>query len=301
MIRYFVHDLETDKLRVYTGGKTAWLALADADRTTVKANCLWSKARECWVSKARAGSAHLLRQLLARLGFEDRGTVGERLTFAEQIAAKQERAELRAERMEDRAEAAQDEATSRFGASRAILDVIPMGQPILVGHHSEKRHRRDLERADNHMRAGVEALDKAEHYQRRAEAARPTADGARLSDPAFLGRRISEAEAEERQLLHRLEGKFYAHSDPQPISEEYRASLARQLEEVRDRLGFYRHCLETCGRKVWDRESLKGMRQALVRHEWQQIVKLNPKTVSVQSAYVPWPLKYPYTEVKDAR
>jgi Domain of unknown function (DUF3560) len=33
-------------------------------------------------------------------------------------------------------------ATGRHFAARERLELIPLGQPILVGHHSEKRHRK---------------------------------------------------------------------------------------------------------------------------------------------------------------
>jgi hypothetical protein len=52
--------------------------------------------------------------------------------------------------------------------SSGLLSAIPMGQPILVGHHSERGHRRLLERADNMMRKACEADDKAKHYARQA-------------------------------------------------------------------------------------------------------------------------------------
>ena len=35
-------------------------------------------------------------------------------------------------------------ATGRHLAARERLEMIPLGQPILVGHHSEKLHRKDL-------------------------------------------------------------------------------------------------------------------------------------------------------------
>lgn len=47
---------------------------------------------------------------------------------------------------------------------------IPFGQPILVGHHSERKHRRTLERADNHMRQGIECSKKANKYRNMANA-----------------------------------------------------------------------------------------------------------------------------------
>ena len=49
--------------------------------------------------------------------------------------------------------------------------MIPLGQPILVGHHSEKRHRRDLKRIDEYFAKAKEHHDKAEYFRRRAAAA----------------------------------------------------------------------------------------------------------------------------------
>jgi hypothetical protein len=308
MTRHFTHDLETDKLHIRTGGKADWLAMLEADRDTIKRNCLWSKSRDCWVSKAKADRARMwLGDVLARLGFEDRGQEGERLTFAEQVEAKQERAEVRAERAEDRADAAGEEWERRHRASDAITEHIPFGQPILVGHHSEKRHRRDLERSNAHLDKAVAAAEKRKHYEGRAEAARRTAEGKQYSDPGFLGRRIREQEAEERDLLRRLEGKGLINGAA-TISDDYRERLTRFLEDCRDKLGFYRHCLETCGRTVYDRETLAGKACVLIRGTWERVAKLNRTTVAVYNTAFPaedsqkkYALKYLYAEVRDAK
>ena len=53
---------------------------------------------------------------------------------------------------------------SMFGESRSG---IPLGQPILVGHHSERRHRRHLERIERIVRAGYDASKKAEQLRSR--------------------------------------------------------------------------------------------------------------------------------------
>lgn len=42
------------------------------------------------------------------------------------------------------------------------------GQPILIGHHSEKRHRREIERGHNIIRRGLEAGKKAKYYEEKA-------------------------------------------------------------------------------------------------------------------------------------
>src|SRR6202035_3078789 len=62
-------------------------------------------------------------------------------------------------------------ATGRHFAARERLEMIPLGQPILVGHHSEKRNRRDLTRIDEHFAQAKEHHDKAEYFRRRAAAA----------------------------------------------------------------------------------------------------------------------------------
>lgn len=307
-MRYFIHDLETNKLHIHTGGKSDWLSLPRDDQDRIKRSCLWSPSRNCWVSRALAPVARAnLGSTLARLGFEDRGTSGEKVSFAEKLEAKQERAEARADRMEAREEKAQQEASSRFNSHNVETLRGLQGEPVKVGHHSEKRHRNLIERADNDMRKGCEAMDKAKHYAGRAEAARSTAEGKQYSNPAFLGRRIKEQEAEERLLLRRLEGKQYEDSLPKPISEEYRTRLLSLLEDVRDKLGFYRHCLETCGKTTYDRESLKGKTEVFIRGQWREILKLNPTTVAVpgigctEEICKKWPMKYPYLEVKNAR
>ena len=82
----------------------------------------------------------------------------------------QKRAE-RIERMRARALDLRTEADGRFETARKIGDMIPFGQPILVGHHSERRHRRDLDRIDANMRKAVEAAKEAAQLDRRADAA----------------------------------------------------------------------------------------------------------------------------------
>lgn len=42
---------------------------------------------------------------------------------------------------------------------------IPMGQPILVGHHSERRHRRHLEKIEEKVRKGYESAKEASRLE----------------------------------------------------------------------------------------------------------------------------------------
>nr|WP_241390609.1 MULTISPECIES: DUF3560 domain-containing protein [Yersiniaceae]ULG17059.1 hypothetical protein 1772p2_00073 [Serratia proteamaculans]ULG18983.1 hypothetical protein RM5p2_00042 [Serratia proteamaculans]ULG20102.1 hypothetical protein 49p3_00009 [Yersinia frederiksenii] len=82
----------------------------------------------------------------------------------------EERQEERRDRYLARAEKARVEGSTAQRRANEMLGAIPLGQPILVGHHSERRHRSTLEKADRlYRKAFVECDGKAEHYENKAE------------------------------------------------------------------------------------------------------------------------------------
>lgn len=114
-----------------------------------------------------------------------------------------ERQEARRERLEARAERAKEKAAAAY--KRADLSEeatgIPFGQPILVGHHSEKRHRKVLERADNAMRTAVSETKKAQHYAGMAESVGSA--GVSSDDPngvEKLREKVAELEARQARM-----------------------------------------------------------------------------------------------------
>lgn len=80
-----------------------------------------------------------------------------------------QKVEAKRERYAERALKARQESAAAFGSAHRIMDGIPMGQPVLVGHHSEKRHRNDLERIDRGLRKGTEAAERATYLDHKAE------------------------------------------------------------------------------------------------------------------------------------
>jgi len=115
-----------------------------------------------------------------------------------------ERRERKAERLREWAEKRETKAETAYERSRQIADMIPMGQPILVGHHSEKRHRRDIDRMDRGMRASIDNSRKADDFRRRADGIEAAAERAIYSDDddaiERLRERIAELEAERERL-----------------------------------------------------------------------------------------------------
>lgn len=77
----------------------------------------------------------------------------------------------RADRLRARADKATTEADAAYQRSRDAVSGIPLGQPILVGHHSEGRHRAAIKRAQNAATKSCELSRKASDLYQRAIAA----------------------------------------------------------------------------------------------------------------------------------
>lgn len=109
--------------------------------------------------------------------------------------------ELRRVRLENAAANARGESSRRFKAARAAVDGIEPGQPILVGHHSERRHRAALDRHDRNMRAAIDADKAAQELAARAES---VGDGGISSDDpqalVKLRERLVDLEARQARM-----------------------------------------------------------------------------------------------------
>jgi hypothetical protein len=114
----------------------------------------------------------------------------------------EERKKEKIERYRDLAEKNRKEGDARIEQARGMASVIPLGQPILVGHHSEKSDRSFRARIDNNYRKGFEHHDKADYYERRAAAAE--SDHAISSDDPKavekLEMRIADLEQEQQHM-----------------------------------------------------------------------------------------------------
>lgn len=81
---------------------------------------------------------------------------------------RRERLEARAERRREWAASRERKAANAAGSAESIAQRFEGGQPILVGHHSEGRARRDQERMHSAMSASVESRQMAEHHESKA-------------------------------------------------------------------------------------------------------------------------------------
>lgn len=189
-------------------------------------------------------------------------------TTAEVEADKVARQAARAEALDAKAARAQKKGQQAWAADRRAVEALPpMGEPIKVGHHSEGRHRRAIERANRAMHAACEA-EKAKQTAERAAAAAASVTGARYG-VVTVGNRIERLEAELRSAQ--------------------RSSLAQEIARLTDELTYWRdvrkeqidsglaieHGPDTI--KVGDWVEVSG--------RWCRVVRVNQKSVSVETGY----------------
>jgi hypothetical protein len=81
----------------------------------------------------------------------------------------QERAKKKADKYNTYATSATKKSDAYYNASNKDRAFLSLGEPIKIGHHSEKRHRKMIEQANNNMGKSVEFSKKAETYDNKAE------------------------------------------------------------------------------------------------------------------------------------
>jgi hypothetical protein len=115
-----------------------------------------------------------------------------------------ERREARAARLREWATKREQRAEQAAGSVDAITSIIPPGQPILLGHHSQKRAERDQARIQRGMRNLIDHSDKAREFSGRADNIESAAEHAIYSDDADaiprLRERIAELESERATI-----------------------------------------------------------------------------------------------------
>lgn len=191
-----------------------------------------------------------------------------------------ERSLDRADRLEGRASRKHAESGAAQRASHDAVRHIPPGQPILVGHHSERRHRRDLQRSHSKMRKAIEA-DK--HAKRLESSARQTRAGVDArKGPHFARRRIDEAREELRKIEMLISGvppKGWRGFIPEgPATGDYKTRLEVRRAELLSSIEHWQHVFEESGAKHWGPDDF---RPGDVLSDGSVVVRVNKKTLSV--------------------
>ncbi|MFI5783150.1 DUF3560 domain-containing protein [Nocardia sp. NPDC051570] len=261
----------------------------------------WARSLQQWIihaSRDRQPKDYYIQ--VAAKALRDAGyTVELRIDRAARPAFEAETA--RAEQQQDRVaalEAKADRRASKAAAAdtahqRAADRVPPMGEPIKIGHHSEHRHRRSIERAWDALGRSVEADKAAARAQGRAESASRTTE-LRYA-PVTVANRIATLEAEQRADQRILDGGKrgrapYIYVEP-PASGEYRdrvqARMTQRAGEIEYWKGIRAEQIASGQATGYSRNDINKGDAINYRGRWHEVVRVNAKSVTVDSLYIP--------------
>lgn len=159
----------------------------------------------------------------------------------------------------------------------------PMGQPILVGHHSEARHRRTLDRARTWTLRTMET----------ERAAREMADSAIVAatatthrhNPVSVGNRIKTLETQLRALNSQRVATTTTYKD-KGWAVGRAAELAEQIATHEDKLAYWigiRAEQIIAGQVVdYSKDNISKGDQVHYLGDWYPVVRVNAKSVSIR-------------------
>lgn len=287
---------EDNKLRLYSSGR-----LDPETYARVKAaGFSWAPKQGLFVAPRWTPEREdLLIELAGEVGDEDTSLVA--------------RAEDRADRFSDYSSSRANDARMAKNAVDRIADGIPMGQPILVGHHSERHARRDAERIENGMRKAVKMWETAEYWKYRAAGA---IQAAKYKErPDVRHRRIKGLEADLRsciadytpqQPVHRIMQTGYNDTEPsihvwvgpkgrggrwvkEASLPAIKASRARWEQHYQNRIEYEKAMLAESGGIAADSFDIKPGGRILYGAEWLPVLRINKANGEIRSVTVAAP------------
>lgn len=148
----------------------------------------------------------------------------------------QEWAKRKAEKLNGYAANAEKRSESYFIASQEGKDFLSLGEPIKVGHHSEKRHRALIERNWDRIGKSVQETEKAATYQNRAAYWESKAHIINLSMPEsleYFEHKLEQAKARQEGLKNGTIKREHSYSLPYATKEvkeiEDKIKIAKKL------------------------------------------------------------------------
>ncbi|MEU5426512.1 DUF3560 domain-containing protein [Streptomyces sp. NPDC020799] len=205
-----------------------------------------------------------------------------RRSFDEAETERAQRAVDRAERYDAYSDRAVSSSQAHYSRSHEMADAIPMGQPILVGHHSEGRDRRYRARIHDAMGKSIAEGKRAEHWADRAETAARYKEF-RDNPPRTL-RRIEKLQADLRRVEKWQAGESaggYTRDIGNPATV---AELKRRHEELSEQIAYWQQIIKTAeeeGFKVWSSADFKKGDFVHNRGTWYEVLRVNKKSVTI--------------------
>lgn len=312
MGKYLLNQ-ETSKLELHFS-KSEYQALPENMKSEIKSAFLFSGKSGAWVSRT-VNNHYRAEEVAKKLNLENGGKVGERLSYAEQLEVKAEKAEARAERYEGYSDNAEKRAVNlqaQFNECRK--DWSWLTQPIIAGHSGSRAFANHRNKVIARCERGFEEYKKSEYYQGRAATARATADNKKLQDKVYLDNKLKECNKSiktyqgyiadcENRIYRIQQGEVLKNWEDGIVTVEgLESAIERYLDKYeyeQDKLNFFEDCLSQLGGVAYSKANVKVNDFIKIRGSWCKVLSANPTTVRVLNS-LGWDwMKYPYSEIQE--
>jgi hypothetical protein len=267
----------------------------------------WSRTLQAWYLPRTLRTATRdmkIRQLVDAMTQAGRAVdvvaAGAPLAAAQQRSDRADRLAERADRLEARAARRQEASDAAYATVQRISDSIPLGQPILIGHYSERRHRADLARSAAALTRSVDAQRQATDAQRRADSILQRLE--RGDSPVTIARRLDRLQAERRAVQRLLDRPQATAADVSPASAHQQ--LLTRAAEIDDEVAVDQAALaqlQADGHITdWSQAGIAKGDQVLFRGCWLTVARVNRTTVTVQTDHS-WTHRLPWRELSGHR
>lgn len=289
----YVLNRETGKIELHFS-KNEYQALSEAQKADLKRHFLFSGKLSAWVSRS-VNNHYSAIQTANKLGFCDGGKVGERLSYAEQLERKAEKAEARAERFEQYA----DNAERRAEGLQNEFNELRQDWSWLTQPNINSSRGRAFTNQRNKVLAkyekGFKEYRKSQYFKDKAITASETASQAQLQNKTYLNNRIEEC----NKNIRAIENNIVVAEERN--NSEWLESLLEKMEYEIDKLAFFQNCMDDLGGVQYNKDNVKAGYLVKIRGSWDTVVKANTKTIEVKPSVVPYTLKYAYADIQDIK
>lgn len=312
MGKYLLNQ-ETQKIELHFS-KPEYHALSEDQKKEIKSSFLWSGKVGAWVSRSTNNHYWALK-VAEKLGLENAGKVGERLSYAEELERKSEKAEARAERYEEYSANAEKRAeTLQADFNKYRKDWSWLTQPIIAGHSGSRAFANHRNKVMARYERGFEEYKKSEYYQDRAATARATASNVKLNDKVYLDNKIKECNkalkmhqehiVKYEEALYKIQqGETLKNRSGEILTADYIeqriTDILEKYEYEQGKLEFFEDCLSQIGGIGYSKENVKKGDLVKIRGSWGKVLSANPTTVRILNN-LGWDwMKYPYSEIQE--
>ena len=281
----------------------------------------WGRSIGCWyVTHSRDHRANQVliantKAALEAAGFEVEVDIYDAYrSTAEVEADKAERQAGRVEALEAKADRKDAAADAAWEADRRATEALPPGgEPIHVGHHSQRRHENAIAKSHRTIRRAIDASDAAEEAQRRAEAASRTTE--HRYNPGVIRRCLDKLEADKRRFERARDGYTRQFRDGngqvimmephEPATGAYRERLEADIAHLTEDIAFWNAELVKAadtGAQLWDKTTIVVGDQVYAVGSWHEVRRVNPKSITVPSIIGgSWTDTIDYSKIKAVR